>query len=372
MKIRVINDSGCTSIKKGDIFEVTASTPQGYYFEVPDQGQRYYKKDRFEEVKQDKPTSINYHVLTDSLIINFEGKTFNLNKDDARYAPILQAIKTGQLDKIPDLVDVSKLYNKDGVKLENNQLVIDGEVIKGVLAERIVALQKEGLPIDSLVKFTKKLKLNPSFNSREQLYKFLEHNGHPITTEGNFIAYRGVTSDFKDKHTGKFDNSPGSVCEMPRDEVDDNPNNTCSSGLHVACFDYAKGFSETTVEVEVDPADVVCVPTDYNGTKMRVCKFKVVTVCNTPNKEVLVPSSCYSEKDRGGLSYKVDIGDSSLIETARYYPDTKELYVDFHDGRRYRYDNVPLSEIDDWEVAGSVGKYFINNIGYVYSYTELY
>src|SRR5690606_24725742 len=66
-----------------------------------------------------------------------------------------------------------------------------------------------------------------------------------------------------------------------------NPNNTCSFGLHVACFDYAKGFGPRLIEVKVNPADVVCVPTDYNGTKMRVCKFEVIQECQAIRDEVL-------------------------------------------------------------------------------------
>jgi hypothetical protein len=31
--------------------------------------------------------------------------------------------------------------------------------------------------------------------------------------------------------------------------------------------------------VKVNPADVVAVPTDYNGTKMRVCRFEVLEEC---------------------------------------------------------------------------------------------
>lgn len=109
----------------------------------------------------------------------------------------------------------------------------------------------------------------------------MEHNGIPLTQNGCFIAYRGVTEDFKDKHTRTFNNAPGSICEMPRDLVDDNPNNTCSAGLHVACYAYAKDFAAggKLVEVKVNPMDVVAVPTDYNGTKMRTCKFEVVCEC---------------------------------------------------------------------------------------------
>jgi len=137
------------------------------------------------------------------------------------------------------------------------------------------------------LRFWENLKQNPSYNARLMLFNFLSHNGHPLTEDGCFIAYRGVTEDFKDKHTRKFDNSVGAICEMPRELVDDNPNNTCSAGLHVACYDYAKGFGEKLVEVKVNPKDVVCVPVDYNGTKMRTCRFEVVAVGEKLREEVL-------------------------------------------------------------------------------------
>ncbi len=120
------------------------------------------------------------------------------------------------------------------------------------------------------------------------LYRFLEHNGHPLTEDGCFIAYRGVTDDFRDCRTRSIDNSVGSVVEMPREQVDDNPNNTCSYGLHVACFNYAEGFGPKLIEVKVNPKDVVCVPEDYEGTKMRVCRYEVVNESdNRPKNDTL-------------------------------------------------------------------------------------
>lgn len=52
------------------------------------------------------------------------------------------------------------------------------------------------------------------------LYKFLEHNGHPITKNGNFIAYKKVTEDFKDCHTKSIDNNIGETVSMAREDVD--------------------------------------------------------------------------------------------------------------------------------------------------------
>lgn len=345
-------------------------------------------------------------MLPSSVVVHFDGKTFNINKDDSRYAGVLAAIKTNKLDTIPDLIDVEQAFNGiQGIKVKDGELFIDGVKMPDSITKRVLDFQKEGLPYENLIKFAKKLQLNPSFNSRQQLYKFLEHNGHPITTEGNFIAYRGVTNDFKDRHTGKFDNSVGSICEVKREEVDDNPNNTCSHGLHVACFDYANGFGPVTVAVEVDPRDVVAVPTDYNGTKMRVCKFKVVNVVSTTNNNSLVESSYDGETDIS-LDYSDDsdeatcygCGDyefncycpetdpeeeeteeepihfspkSTVIKGVSWYPDNLTLFVEFHDGRIYKYSSVPKGEVELWQSATSVGKYFMKNIAYEYTYTQV-
>lgn len=222
---------------------------------------------------------VNYHVLENSVVVDCNDKLHVIHKDDSRYDKVIECIRKDDLTSIPNIVDVVTSFKDAGLDLIDGIVYIDGQALPSELSDRIVAFKDNNLPYEPLLKFWEKLKQNPSFNSRQMLYKFLEHNGHPLTVEGNFIAYRGVTDDFKDCHTKTFDNSPGSTCEIDRNAVDDNPNNTCSYGLHVACHGYANGFGPRLVKVEVDPVDVVCVPTDYNGTKMRVCKFKVLSEC---------------------------------------------------------------------------------------------
>jgi hypothetical protein len=120
---------------------------------------------------------------------------------------------------------------------------------------------------------------NPSMTSRNELFLFLEAANLPISEDGCFRAYKAVTSDFKDKHSRKFDNSPGVTLEMPRRDVDDNREQTCSYGFHAAAYEYAKGFmsgGDKLVAVKIHPADVVSVPSDYNNQKLRCCKYSVV------------------------------------------------------------------------------------------------
>lgn len=226
---------------------------------------------------------VNYHVTQNSITLNFDGKTLAIARGDSRFPQIILAIKEGRMDEIPELADVQSGFAKDGFKLVDGQVIMPtGEALPPELNARLLEFRREGLPFTHLLKFWENLKQNPSYRSREQLFKFLEHNGHPLTEDGCFIAYRGVTEDFKDKHTRKFDNSPGSICEMPREQVDDDPTRTCSAGLHAAAWGYASNWSGTRVEVKINPRDVVAVPVDYNGEKMRVCRFEVIQVCEKP------------------------------------------------------------------------------------------
>lgn len=267
---------------------------------------------------------INYHVLMNSIVVNYEGKTISINKGDRRYLPIIEAIKDDKLGDIPEIVDNKLKFSKHGFEVVDGNIVIDGQTLPKALSDRVLAFMEDGLLFQPILNLWDRLKKNPSFNSRKMLYDFLEHNGHPITEDGCFIAYRGVTDDFKDPHTRTFDNSVGSVCEMPREEVDDNPDNTCSAGLHVACYDYANGFGHRTIEVKVDPVDVVCVPRDYNGTKMRTCKFEVVAVCENINSDNLYGQEAVKQE-------QINTAMEDLFDDSEDYEDDLDFYDSYND-----------------------------------------
>jgi hypothetical protein len=121
---------------------------------------------------------------------------------------------------------------------------------------------------------------NPSRRAVEELYGFLENEGMAITPEGYVIGYKGVSHDFTDRFSGKFDNSVGRTHEMPRNQVDENPNNPCSYGFHIGSHRYATswaGGGGNVVLVKFDPADAVAVPVD-EAEKLRVCKYEIVAL----------------------------------------------------------------------------------------------
>ena len=151
--------------------------------------------------------------------------------------------------------------------------------VPAAVIAKALEMMKEGFSIEPLRNFLNRLLRNPSYRVREELFAFLTHGDIPLTEEGRFLAYKAVRSDFYDIYSGTLLNTVGSVVEMPRSQVDDNSERTCSAGLHVCSRDYLPHFAHANGRVmicEIDPADVVSIPRDYNNTKMRCCRYKVV------------------------------------------------------------------------------------------------
>lgn len=229
------------------------------------------------------PTKVNWIKTDQNITVNYDNETHTLSLDDALAPKLLDALRAREYDKIPSLVSRAKqieLASNGRFTAQNGEILVDGVAAPPALGKKILQFSDEGLPYEPLVEFARNLQQNPSFRSVNQLFSFLEKNDHPITDNGCFIAYKKVREDFKDVHSGTFDNSPGQVVSMPRNQVNEDPNQTCSYGLHVANFSYAKDFygGGVMLEVEVNPADVVAVPVDYNESKMRVCKYTVLGV----------------------------------------------------------------------------------------------
>jgi hypothetical protein len=141
----------------------------------------------------------------------------------------------------------------------------------------MIQMLQEGFSVEPMVNFMENLYKNPSHRAVTELYGFLEKNNLPITPDGYFLAYKKVRGDYKDCHTGTMDNSVGQVVEMERYEVNDNKDQTCSTGLHFCGQSYLSHFGgERTVIVKINPADVVSIPSDYNEAKGRACRYEVI------------------------------------------------------------------------------------------------
>ena len=256
---------------------------------------------------------IPYILTEQSLTVVIEGKAYTMNNDHPAWNQAKQSLKAEEYVKLKNLFDVSAavedyLDNDSKVEIKEGLVRYDGEVVHNLVVDKILAFMRQGLPYEPLVKFLGKLMNNPSRRAVNELYTFLEHKNMPLTPQGNFLAYKGVTDDFKDFHTGKFSNKVGDVLEMQRNGVCDDANRGCSSGFHAGSYQYAKGYANNggnLMVVEIDPADVVSVPTDCECQKLRTAKYKVVahyeTIDAPPLDEGLYDSYDEDEAEEMGV-----------------------------------------------------------------------
>ena len=228
--------------------------------------------------------SVPFMWVDGNLTVILKNKAHQVIPDHTNYKLILEALPTATEDELLELVDIEKAvasFSDGQVSIVNGKVMFEGEEVHGSISKRIIEFMSKGLPFQPLVKFLENLMENPSMQSQQELYDFLEHENLPITEDGCFLAYKAVSKDFKDKWRGTFDNSVGQVCEMRRAKVDDNRSQGCSAGLHAGALNYVANYGsvdagDNIVIVKINPEDVVSVPSDCNCEKLRTCKYEVV------------------------------------------------------------------------------------------------
>lgn len=223
-----------------------------------------------------------YSLTNESISIVHEGKYHVIRRGAPNFNLLKTAILSEDWAKVVANLSVAKSvvdWARGNFSVVDGFVFFKGKKIPDELNDRIFKMMDEGRDPTPLFNFWEKLQRNPSMRSVEQLWPFLNHQGIPLTNEGNFLAYKSVRSNFTDHHTGNIDNSVGQEPEMPRNEISDDPNHACHRGLHVGALDYAESFSpgdSVIIICEVNPEHVVCIPYDHSHMKMRVCKYRVV------------------------------------------------------------------------------------------------
>ena len=221
----------------------------------------------------------------------------------ANYEQIFELARAKD-DALYDLIAPSRAIAKEmknlseRVSVANDRIYFDRDEVHNSLSDHILRLYHEGGDYKSWVLFMERLDANPQQESKDMLYDFLAANegGFTLTPEGLVVAYKGVqtkdgefhslnsgTAYVEDKDgqmvqiTGTIPYRIGTYVEMPRSEVAFDPDNPCSTGLHVATWSFAQryGYSGVILEVHVDPRDIVSVPRDAGGEKVRVCRLFV-------------------------------------------------------------------------------------------------
>ncbi len=256
-----------------------------------------------------------------------KGKTHSLNNTDRNFGSVANALKKGKTeDEILELlsvgVPVSNFLNgQSRIQYRDGVVYLDGEVLENAIVERVRLFASNGLPVEPILKFIENLEANPSYNSRNQLYGFLEHMDIVLTDDGCFLGYKAVSSNYYDKYTGTILNTVGSTHRMDRRLIDDNPNTHCGRGLHVGSILYAgvggfyHSYGDRVMLVKVNPANAVCVPADHSCQKLRVCEYTVIGEVDSKLESPLYSASgnaydfepsSYGQEDFDGFDYEED------------------------------------------------------------------
>ncbi len=232
-------------------------------------------------------TIIGYRITPVTVVITFDDGPKVLSTDHPAFEEISTLLRShGDPDQIYDLcspkVKIAK-YLDGMAQVTDDAVIMDGQPIEHAVVPLILNMIKDGEDPTVMLAFLKRLILNPSMNSRNQLWNFIERNGITLygdseaKTHGWLVLYKGVKEDYTDCHTGTINNKPGTwVPIMARSQVNDNPTEGCSVGYHAGAYNYVKTFGQRKLIVLVDPAAVVSVPHDANCAKLRCTQYYVL------------------------------------------------------------------------------------------------
>jgi hypothetical protein len=231
-----------------------------------------------------------------------------VSKSHIAYNKVLAAIKANDWATVQDIIEPKKAvlnFGKGNIEIQGDKIFWKGREMHNALTKRMVAMIQEDFPVEPLVAFMENLMENPSKRAVTELYGFLEKNTLPITPDGCFLAYKKVRADYLDCHSGSVLNKPAvymteadlasiaeasgknqevqvevvdgvTVVSMERNSVDDDQNRTCSSGLHFCSKEYLGSFGGQRILIlKINPRDVVSIPTDYNASKGRACRYEI-------------------------------------------------------------------------------------------------
>jgi hypothetical protein len=278
---------------------------------------------------------MKYAINTEAITLFIKGSNIRIEKTNKKYPKIVkvfslpkeeqeQAVLAIINDAAPNIEKV--ISEKEGFEVRGTDIFYKNEKLPKAFADKILSIIRDGLPLDHFEKFWENLEKNPSAQSVLELTEFLDYKELPITEDGHFLAYKGVSSDYFSVHgntetkvilgtvnsTGRIYNGIGEVIEVRRRDVDDDRDKHCSYGLHAGSLAYARGFAPKLIVVKINPADVVSVPSDCGCQKVRVSKYEVIadfveeiqsSVVDEEGQETIVPNLT---KERTEFINKVD------------------------------------------------------------------
>ena len=241
------------------------------------------------------------------IVVMLSGVTHTINADHAHYSKIREALKVKNHTEVERLINIKQSvinFSQGNVTVRDGEVFYGDMPVRGSVVRRILDMIRENFDAQPMLRFLNNLMQNPSKRAVDELYGFLEASALPITEDGCFLAYKKVRDDYRDFYTGNMDNSVGAVLEMPRNQVDEDKDRTCSYGLHFCSLSYLPhyhGGQGRVMIVKINPADVVSIPSDYNNAKGRAARYEVIGE-HTSERDEAFTSSVYTAS---GEAYNV-------------------------------------------------------------------
>jgi len=302
--------------------------------------------------------NINFIHTLKGISMVLHGRPYSVANDSPIFDEVSDLVyNDGSEDDVLAVLQRVENKLKGGLRLthavtyDNGVVLRNGVVLHNYAVDRLIDLIERGLDVSPLANFLDRLQKNTSNRVVENLYAFLEHGNVPLTPSGNFVVYKAVRKDFMDIYSGTKRNMIGDEVSMERNQVDEDQDRTCSHGLHVCSFDYLPHFAHADGHVmicEVDPADVVAIPRDYDNTKMRVSRYKVIGEVSGYYKD---HEDVLSKADSGlyGVeeTYRVKFGFDNDLGISFFTLDEAEAQAD---KLRDRYWDVWVEDQDGLEV----------------------
>ena len=240
------------------------------------------QKAPFQYIYIKKPTVTQFSVIVDD-------ESYQVTVSNGEKAEkLIKALESGDKSTVLEFCNLKEAVAKES----NNEIQFDklskdfniaGISLPAKFKSILVNCYKsdEGSVL-GLVNFIKILNKAGKLHLLDQLYEFLKHNDIQILPSGKIAGYKylrlsNIHNKFVDDYTASIIQDVGYVVEMDESDVDSNPDRTCSHGLHVGSWEYVKNRAYIA-RVIVSPEDVVSIPADYDGMKMRCKKYLIAEI----------------------------------------------------------------------------------------------
>lgn len=249
------------------------------------------------------PHTINEKTIT----VIVDGKPRTISASNANFTKVKALLLSGEHSEIPTLLDVRASIEKMGngdLKIVGNKVFYMGSEIRPYQSQKIISMMKAGhKDINPYRRMVERLAQNVSSRAQDEFPRFAEYKELPIDEDGFVYAFKGIQGNnyscWGNTHTrvlkGKVDssghiwNGVGEEIEVDRRDVCDDFRKTCAEGLHAGSRDFGEGYGEKLCLIKFDPKDVVCIPCDAEGQKMRLCHYWVISDTERGNVEVHAP-----------------------------------------------------------------------------------